>query len=291
MIEPRESGGQVDCDCPKCAGLEARVAELEARLAEAGDEAEGRGPTPAPPPLAFRALRITDQGWGAGWALRPSPARRNWMNEQPYAYQCLPLVVANQWGWQVLCPTDVTVTWSGDRTPAGLTVEVDPRWSYAVKSQFGEGIVTFSPPWLFRTSPGWDLLLKGPGNRWKVNCVALEGVIETWWLNYTFTINWKVVEPGVVTFARGESLGQLVPIPHATFRDATAVEGPIEHLEPEAAAEMMRWREERRKRADLPVSTHKLYRKAENVDDHLIKVPVPPVVWTDPNSGPNPGPG
>ena len=148
------------------------------------------------------------------------------MNENPNAYHCLPLVIANQWGWQVLCPTDVQVTWDGSPAPGGLSVEVDPRFAQAIKSQFGSGIVTFSPPWLFRTSSGWDLYVKGPSNRWKANCVPLEGVIETWWLNYTFTLNWKLVEPGVVGFAKGESLGQLVPVPHDTFARATAMEAP-----------------------------------------------------------------
>ena len=177
-------------------------------------------------PSRVTAMRIAARGWGEGWALRPR--RRGgtgWTGA--YAYQCLPLVVANQWGWQMLCPTDVRVTWDGSPDPGGLRVEVDPQYTAAIKSQFGSGIVTFSPPWLFRTPPGWDLYVKGPSNRWKPNCVPLEGVIETWWLNYTFTLNWKLVEPGTVEFAEGESLGQLVPVPHATFREATAVEAPI----------------------------------------------------------------
>ena len=110
------------------------------------------------------------------------------------------------------------MTWDGNPNLSGLRIEVAPQYLPAIKSQFGSGIVTFSPPWLFRTPPGWDLYLKGPSNRWKPNCVPLEGVIETWWLNYTFTLNWKLVEPGTVVFAQGESLGQLVPVPHATFR-------------------------------------------------------------------------
>ena len=142
------------------------------------------------------------------------------------AYQCLPLVMANQWGWQVLCPTEVRVTWDGTPGPDGLRIEVEPQYTPAIKSQFGSGIVTFSPPWLFRTPPGWDLYLKGPSNRWKPNCHPLEGVIETWWLNYTFTINWKLIEPGTVVFARGESLGQLVPVPHATFEEVHGARGP-----------------------------------------------------------------
>jgi hypothetical protein len=199
------------------------------------------------------------------------------MNENPNAYHCLPLVVANQWGWQVLCPTEVHVTWDGTLGAAGLRVAVDPRFAAAIKSQFGSGIVTFSPPWLFRTAPGWDLYVKGPSNRWKPNCVPLEGVVETWWLSYTFTLNWKLVEPGTVVFAKGESLAQLVPIPHGTFVDARAMEAPIDLVEPRAARELLRWREERRRIAESDVNIHRLYRRAEGVEGHLQRVPVPEV--------------
>jgi hypothetical protein len=226
-------------------------------------------------PLTFKALRILKHGWGEAWSLRPSPARRLWMDEDPHAYKCLPLVAANQWGWQILCPVDLRVTWDGSPDPSGLTIEVAASHRPAIKSQFGSGIVTLSPPWLFRTSPGWDLYVKGPSNRWKANCVPLEGVVETWWLNYTFTLNWKIIEPGSVEFARGESLAQLIPIPHATFSQARAEEAPIVAADPRAARELMEWRDARRNIADHAVNTHQRYRKAQGIDGHLRAVQVP----------------
>ncbi len=267
--------------CLRCQALEARIAELESALARQ-TPGEPSAAEPVLPRLEFKALRLLPWGWGEGWQLRPSPPRRHWMDQSPHAYKCLPLVIANQWGWQILCPTDVTVTWDGDPNLAGLRVDVAPQYLPAIKSQFGSGIVTFSPPWLFRTSPGWDLYLKGPGNRWKPNCVPLEGVIETWWLNYTFTLNWKLVEPGTVVFARGESLGQLVPVPHATFVGASAIEAPIGLLEPEAAKELLQWQERRRLLASEKVNVHHLYRKAEGIDQHLQSVDVPPIKSVEP---------
>ena len=268
--------------CPRCQALEARIIELEAAVKRGVDTA----PDPsgvALPRLDFKALRLIPWGWGEGWQLRPSPPRRHWMDELPHAYKCLPLVIANQWGWQILSPADVVVTWDGDPKLTGLHVEVAPQYLPAIKSQFGAGIVTFSPPWLFRTPPGWDLYLKGPSNRWKPNCVPLEGVIETWWLNYTFTLNWKLVEPGTVYFARGESLGQLVPVPHATFHDSTAREAPIGAIEPRAAQELLEWQERRRLLAGQKVNVHRLYRQAEGIDEHLQSVDVPPVkAWDRP---------
>ena len=263
--------------CRRCEMLEARIAELEAAVSGTESQASAPGPSKRIPSVDFKALRLIPFGWGEGWQLRPAPARRHWMDELPHAYKCLPLVVANQWGWQILCPTDVVVTWDGTAGQGGLRVEVAPQFEPAIKSQFGGGIVTFSPPWLFRTPSGWDLYLKGPSNRWKPNCVPLEGVIETWWLNYTFTLNWKLVQPGTAVFRQGESLGQLLPVPHLTFEHATATEAPIGLLEPKAAEELLEWQEKRRSIAAQRDNVHHMYRKAEGVDEHLHRVDVPPI--------------
>jgi hypothetical protein len=265
--------------CPRCQALEARIAELESALQKETDPVRPgpSPPVPALPRLEFKALRLIPGGWGEGWQSRPSPPRRHWMDESPHAYKCLPLVIANQWGWQILCPTDVAVTWNGDPQVSGLQVDVAPQYLPAVKSQFGSGIVTFSPPWLFRTPTGWDLYVKGPSNRWKPNCVPLEGVIETWWLNYTFTLNWKLVEPGTVFFAQGESLAQLVPVPHGTFQDATALEAPIGLVEPRAARALLEWQERRRLVAGQKVNVHHLYRRALGIEEHLQSVNVPAI--------------
>lgn len=254
--------------------------EAGAAPAEAGPVAPP-SPTGPLPPFALTAYRIIRHGWGEGWQLRAAPPRRHWMDEHTHAYHCLPLVVANQWGWQMLCPCDVRITWNGGSEPMDLTLDVDLQFAPTIKSQFGRGIVTFSPPWLFRTPPGWDLMVKGPANRWKANCAPLDGIIETWWLPYTFTMNWKLIEPGEVDFRKGESLCQLIPIPHATFEGATAVELPLES-DPELAAQLAAWRDERRNRSNQKQRNHLMYRKAEHVEGHLVRVPVPGFGGEDP---------
>src|SRR5690606_35335338 len=75
-----------------------------------GAPSGSRSPSASPeglaglPPFELRALRIAETGWGAGWELRQAPPRRPWMDQHTHAYHCLPLVVANQWGWQVHFP-------------------------------------------------------------------------------------------------------------------------------------------------------------------------------------------
>ena len=113
--------------CPRCQALEARIAELEAVAAKQGASPSGASaPSLSIPSVDFQALRLLPHGWGEGWQLRPAPARRNWMDELPHAYKCLPLVLANQWGWQLLCPTDLVATWDGTPGLDGLRIEVPP---------------------------------------------------------------------------------------------------------------------------------------------------------------------
>jgi hypothetical protein len=264
--------------CPRCLMLEERLAQLEKRLAERGAPTPVPGHGAAPTfPFILQAVRIAAGGWAEGWSLTPAPNRRPWMDESPYAYQCLPLVVGNQWGWQIGCPCDVRVTWDGSPSPLGLSVEVAPPYDSAIQSRFGQGILTFSPPWLFRSPPGWDLYCKGPSNTWKANAAALEGVIETWWLPYTFTLNWKLMAAGTAEFHCGEWLAQLFPVPHGTFQGASAVEMRLDDV-PDVKTAYAHWIDERRRREDQAGSRHHLYRKAELVPGHLVHTSVPPMV-------------
>jgi hypothetical protein len=81
-----------------------------------------------------------------------------------------------------------------------------------VSSHFGSGIVTFSLPWLFRTSRGVGLWVRGPANDVRDNLVPLDGVVETDWAPYTFTMNWRLMRRGEAYFRAGEPICMLVPI-------------------------------------------------------------------------------
>jgi hypothetical protein len=60
-------------------------------------------------------------------------------------------------------------------------------------------------PWLFRTSPGYGLALRGLTNEPKENAVALDAIVETDWSPYTFTMNWKLLRGEVpVRFEKGD---------------------------------------------------------------------------------------
>jgi hypothetical protein len=147
-------------------------------------------------------------------AISPAPARRAWMDRTPerFANRCLPLMMANQAGWQVTLTEPVEVAWSGRDGHGEVAIFGSAKVTENVSSHFGSGIVTFKLPFLFRTEPGYNLLARGPANQPKDGISPLEGLIETDWSFAPFTMNWQITRPGVrLRFDAGEPIALLVP--------------------------------------------------------------------------------
>jgi hypothetical protein len=165
---------------------------------------------PAPSLVAYRA-----EPWGLDMQITPAPVRRAWMDqaESRHPYHCLPLMVANQSGWFVRSSNTFEVVWNGDNAKSGLTIRhLDGEPPFSAASHFGGGIVSFHLAYLFKTSPGYNLLARGPANLPKDGACALEAVIETDWSAVTFVMNWQITRPNHrIVFERDEPICMLVP--------------------------------------------------------------------------------
>jgi hypothetical protein len=157
-------------------------------------------------------------GSGSGPPVRVAPAgrRRDWIDEMGdrWAYRCLPLVLASEAGWVLLNPFSFEASWNGDSGTSGVSIRFDVERSrdVPVQSHFGYGIMTWAVPFLFRTPPGWNLLVRGPANWPKDGIAPLEGLVETDWSVATFTMNWKFTRPGhTVRFEADEPFCMVVP--------------------------------------------------------------------------------
>jgi len=168
------------------------------------------------------------------------------MDQTPgrFAYRCLPLTNANSHGWEMLCPADFTVTWNGGDGVDDVTVTSDPPLSADspdaylafltgagsgnssksaretglapanfIESHFGSGIVTFNPMVILRTAPGYSLWVTGPVNQFKDGIQPMSAVIESDWMPFTFSMNWKITRPGTtITFRKGEPFCSFFPV-------------------------------------------------------------------------------
>ena len=148
----------------------------------------------------------------------PGRPERVWMDTtvQRFAYRCTPLSIANCSGWEIVLPESFTAFWKGGSAPGDVvTSPLSDRLKPIVESVFGHGILTFHPGYLFRTSPGWGLSVRGAPNTVKHGIAALEGLVETEWLPFTFTMNWRFTQPGKVHFNKGECFCFISLVPHA----------------------------------------------------------------------------
>lgn len=177
-------------------------------------------------------------------AIVPAPPDRRWMDEFTghHAYKCLPLAIANCYGWQILLSERVEVTWTGGPDVSDLVV-VTPR-AHTATSNFARGVVTFDVPYVFRTEPGYNLMVVGPTNEFKDGATALTAVIESNWLPYTFTMNYQMTRPGYVVWQKDEPFCQVFVVP-AKLQETVRPELRNARDHPELQAELEAWTRKR----------------------------------------------
>jgi hypothetical protein len=164
----------------------------------------------------------------------PGRSDRDWMDAfaDRHPYRCLPLVVANTTGWEILCPISFTASWTGG--PRIEDIRIDPddgasrdELARIAVSHFSAGVLTFHTGYLFQTEPGWDLWVGGPPNWVKDGIQPLTGVVETDWLPFPFTMNWKFTRPGLVQFKKGDPICFIMPISHTAIDEVVPITKPI----------------------------------------------------------------
>lgn len=153
-----------------------------------------------------------------GWEFHTASPKREWMDEYIHMYRCLPMTIANQNGWVIPAPCNIQTVWFGGQDRRSMHFWLDADYNVPnswVKCHFVGGVITFEFDFMVRTSPGTNLLVRGAPNFYVSGAVPLEGVVESDWLNYSFTMNWKVTETNkVVYFKKGDPICFLQPIPH-----------------------------------------------------------------------------
>jgi len=150
--------------------------------------------------------------------ITPAPISRTWMSEITEARtgwpnRCLPMLIANQSGWELRNGCAFTATWFGQD---GVDVKIAPDkrdiGQFLPSSHFGNGILTWDLPMLFRTPPGYNLLVRGPANYPKDAVCPLEGIVETDWASAGFSMSWKFTRKLMpVRFEVDEPICMIVP--------------------------------------------------------------------------------
>ena len=144
------------------------------------------------------------------------------MNESldKFAYKCLPLNVANQYGWSVLSPCDFKVSWYGGGSSNSVEVfDIPEEFENIVSGHFGSGTFTINVDFIIKTPKGYSLYVRGVPNKDYGIVQPLDAIVETDWLPFTFTYNFKFIDSGVAEFKKGEELFSFFPIKRDTVEN------------------------------------------------------------------------
>lgn len=211
--------------------------------------------------------------------VEPLNTKRTWMDEtqDKYAYKCIPLTVVNQYGWAVYAPDSFSAEWDGTSDYGSVKIEYDSNENFA-SSHFGNGILTISVDFIVKTSESTSLFVSGPPNLYKDGIYPLSGIVETDWLPFTFTFNYKFTRPGKVRFEKEDPIFSFFPIQRGYIESFLTLSANIEDDE-----ELYRdFNEYNRLRSDYLANNdgkfQKFYAKKAmpekdfDVKDHIIKV-------------------
>lgn len=181
--------------------------------------------------------------------IRPASAERAWMDATPqqYARRCLPLSIANAWGWQLVNPKRFTARWKGGEGVDQVEIATEFGSHPTACSHFGSGVLTFRVNGIFRTVPGYNLLVAGPINEFRDYCHPMAGVVETDWASCSFTMNWKFTQSDKwVEFNRGDTIATLCPVKRGMLEKVQPMFVPID-ADPVTKDEYEKWADRRAK--------------------------------------------
>jgi len=210
--------------------------------------ANTRRPEETVPQGKIHACLMPDAPPNAAQLIRPCRPGSPWMDRTPgkYAYRCTPLSAANTMGWELLNPVTCECLWNGLTPESQLVVYNESESRFAASSHFGSGMVTWHLPFVFRTPPGFGMVVTGPANHDKCGAVPAEAFVRTDWLPFPFTMNWRLTTPRTpVRFEQGEAICRIYPYPVSLLNE---MEIELHRLEetPQFAQAMMAWGERRK---------------------------------------------
>lgn len=140
---------------------------------------------------------------------------RDWFGMSAFSF-CLPLTIANQYGFVVKAAEDLTVYWEGGDSP--IQVE-SVNWQnhnsiQPYVSDFGHGILTLENKFIVRTPPGVNLMTMQPPNHFIPGLHVMAGVVESDNLRRNFTFNMRVTTLNTkIKIKKGDWLAAFMPVP------------------------------------------------------------------------------
>jgi len=138
-----------------------------------------------------------------------SKKQRQWMNDNVHSYRCVPLAIANTFGWDILLPEDLDVEWDGGSELTSIKIYGNNQ---IYQSHFGSGTFTIQVAYTWKTSDDHQIMLMPHPNPDQYDIMSLTAIVETDRLMYPWFVTCKVTRVGRYKLKAGTPIARVIPI-------------------------------------------------------------------------------
>ena len=136
--------------------------------------------------------------------------KRKWFEK--FFYGCLPINIANEYGYSIIMPCDVLLKWDGK--DSSVIVEEKNGFNFPIiRTTIANGCISIDFPFSLRTPPEVNLAVLPPFNYFLDNLNLISAIIETDNLRRDFSIVMKMEKAGTSKINAGDVIATILPIP------------------------------------------------------------------------------
>jgi hypothetical protein len=135
--------------------------------------------------------------------------KRKWFEK--FFYGCLPITMANEYGYSLIMPFDILLEWDG---VSNVVVKEKGNLEFPIiRTTIANGCLSIDFPFSLRTPPGINLAVLSPFNYCLDNLTLISAVLETDNLRRDFSIIMKINKAGTAKINAGDVIATILPIP------------------------------------------------------------------------------
>ena len=173
-----------------------------------------------------------------------SKKQRDWMNQNVHAYRCVPLSIANTFGWDILLPKDLDVEWNGGTEKKDVIIHKN---NHVYESHFSSGTFTIQVGYTWKTSEDYQIMIMPYPNPDQYDIISLTAIVETDRLMYPWFLTCKVTKLGRYKLKAGTPIARVIPIKISDVVDCSINLAS----EPKEYKEYREWQSDMRNKIDL----------------------------------------
>jgi hypothetical protein len=146
--------------------------------------------------------------------VKPLGTVRDWMDDtwEKHAYHCFPVTLANQYGWGISFPEDISFIWDGISDSSPDHVRVTKGQRYASPGR-GNATLSFHTGITLRTDHNINILSMPPANHFIRGAQAFTTIVNSSFLNSELPCAWRITEPNIeITVKAGTPVISIIPV-------------------------------------------------------------------------------